>query len=51
MEKIEYWNFTLDNKICRVEKHNLIYDMFFSAEVEKFGPVDFPAQVIKIIKT
>ena len=29
MEKIEYWNFTLDNKICRVEKHNLVYDMFF----------------------
>ena len=41
MEKIEYWNFILDNKIFRVEKHNLVYDMFFSAEVEKFGPVDF----------
>ena len=51
MEKIEYWNFTLDNKIFRVEKHNLVYDMFFSAEVEKFGPVDFSAQAIKIIKT
>ena len=51
MEKIEYWNFTLDNKICRVEKYNLVYDMFFSAEVEKFGPVDFPAQAIKIVKT
>ena len=51
MEKIEYWNFTLDNKIFRVEKHNLVYDMFFSAEVEKFGPVDFSAQAIKIVKT
>ena len=51
MEKIEYWNFILDNKICRVEKHNLVYDMFFSAEVEKFGPIDFPAQAIKIVKT
>lgn len=51
MEKIEYWNFTLDNKICRVEKHNLVYDMFFSAEVEKFDPVDFSAQAIKIVKT
>ena len=51
MEKIEYWNFTLNKKKFRVEKHNLVYDMFFSAEVEKFGPVDFPAQAIKIVKT
>ena len=51
MEKIEYWNFTLDEKIFHVEKHSLVYDMFFSAEVEKFGPVDFPAQAIKIVKT
>ena len=51
MEKIEYWNFTLDNKLCRVEKHNIVYGMFFSAEVEKFGPVDFSAQAIKIVKT
>ena len=29
MEKIEYWNFTLDKKKFRVEKHNLVYDMFF----------------------
>jgi len=51
MEKIEHWNFTLDKKKLRVEKHNLVYDMFFSAEVEKFGPADFPAQAIKIVKT
>ena len=51
MEKIEHWNFTLDKKKFRVEKHNLVYDMFFFAEVEKFGPVDFSAQAIKIVKT
>jgi len=51
MEKIEHWNFTLDKKKFRVEKHNLVYDMFFPTEVEKFGPVDFSAQAIKIIKT
>ncbi len=51
MEKIEHWNFTLDKKKFRVEKHNLVYDMFFSAEVEKIGPVGFSAQAIKIVKT
>ncbi len=51
MKKIEYWYFILDKKNFRVEKHNLVYDMFFSAEVEKFGPVDFSAQAIKIVKT
>ena len=51
MEKIEHWNFTLDKKKFRVEKHNLVYDMFFSAEIEKFGPVGFPALAIKIVKT
>ena len=29
MEKIEYWNFTLDDKNFHVEKHSLAYDMFF----------------------
>ena len=51
MEKIEHWHFTLDKKIFHVEKHNLVYDMFFSAEVEKFDPVNFSAQAIKIVKT
>ena len=51
MEKIEHWNFTLDKKKFRVEKHNLVYDMLFSAEVEKFDPVGFSAQAIKIVKT
>ena len=51
MEKIEYWYFILDKKKFRVEKHNFVYDMFFSAEVEKFDPVNFSAQAIKIVKT
>ena len=51
MEKIEYWNFTLDEKNFHVEKHSLVYDMFFSAEVKNFGPVGFSAQAIKIVKT
>jgi len=37
MEKIEYSNFTLDNKICRLEKHNLVYDMFFLQKLKNLA--------------